>query len=239
MTRRKLCLGMLAAGFSTIWQSRAATAATAASIKSVDALQKNWQTLLADGVKVPLPTEPLKLSKEEWRKRLNPEQFHILREEGTEQPGSSPLNNEKRPGIFACAGCGLPLFTSEMKYRKRHRLAKLFHHHPRRLRQDHRLQIDPAAHRIPLHPLRRPSRPCLRRRPQTDRPTLVQQRRGPEVHCQDRQSGDVKSPVDINHEGTKSAKFGIIIIRTFVSFVPSWCKEFFSQGWQRRFRRTV
>ena len=39
-----------------------------------------------------------------------------MREEGTEQPGSSPLNNEKRPGIFACAGCGLPLFTSEMKY---------------------------------------------------------------------------------------------------------------------------
>ena len=116
MTRRKLCLGMLAAGFSTIWQSRAATAATAAPIKSADALQKNWQMLLADGVKVPLPTEPLKLTKEEWRKRLNPEQFHILREEGTEQPGSSPLNNEKRPGIFACVGCGLPLFTSEMKY---------------------------------------------------------------------------------------------------------------------------
>ena len=116
MTRRKLCLGMLAAGFSTIWQSRAATGAAAASIKSADTLQKNWQTLLADGVKVPLPTEPLKLTKEEWRKRLNPEQFHILREEGTEQPGSSPLNNEKRPGIFACVGCGLPLFTSEMKF---------------------------------------------------------------------------------------------------------------------------
>ena len=116
MTRRNLFLGMLAAGFSTIWQSRAVTAATAAPIKSADALQKNWQTLLADGVKVPLSTEPLKLSKEEWRKRLTAEQFNILREEGTEPPGSSPLNGEKRPGIFACAGCNLPLFSSEMKY---------------------------------------------------------------------------------------------------------------------------
>ena len=40
----------------------------------------------------------------------------MLREEATERAGSSPLNDEKRPGIFACAGCGLPLFTSEMKF---------------------------------------------------------------------------------------------------------------------------
>ena len=79
-------------------------------------MQKNWRALLADGIKVPLPSEPLKLSKEEWRKRLGPAQFNILREEGTERPGSSPLNNEKRPGVFACAGCDLPLFTSAMKY---------------------------------------------------------------------------------------------------------------------------
>jgi len=72
--------------------------------------------LLADGVKVPLPSEPLKLSKEEWRKRLDAAQFNILREEGTEPPGSSPLNNEKRRGVFACVGCDLPLFTSAMKY---------------------------------------------------------------------------------------------------------------------------
>ena len=79
-------------------------------------LQKNWRALLADGVNVPSPTEPVKLSKEEWRKRLEPRQFQVLREEGTEPAGTSPLNNEKRPGVFVCAGCGLPLFTSEMKY---------------------------------------------------------------------------------------------------------------------------
>ncbi|MGV3628297.1 MAG: peptide-methionine (R)-S-oxide reductase MsrB [Betaproteobacteria bacterium] len=79
-------------------------------------MQKNWRTLLATGFKAPAPTEPLKLSNDEWRKRLDKVQYKILREEGTERAGTSPLNAEKRPGVFACAGCDLPLFTSEMKY---------------------------------------------------------------------------------------------------------------------------
>ena len=64
----------------------------------------------------PIKIEKLKLSKDEWKKRLTPEQFAILREESTERAGSSPLNNEKRKGHFACAGCDLALFTTEMKY---------------------------------------------------------------------------------------------------------------------------
>ncbi len=55
-------------------------------------------------------------SDEEWLQLLTPEQYDILRNEGTEPPGSSPLNAEKRPGIYACAGCGQPLFTSDTKY---------------------------------------------------------------------------------------------------------------------------
>ena len=51
-----------------------------------------------------------------WRERLSREQFRILRREGTERPGTSPLNAESRRGIFVCAGCALPLFTSETKY---------------------------------------------------------------------------------------------------------------------------
>ena len=47
---------------------------------------------------------------------LTPEQHHILREEGTERPFSSPLNKEKRAGVFACAGCGQPMFASDTKY---------------------------------------------------------------------------------------------------------------------------
>ena len=53
---------------------------------------------------------------EEWRKALTPEQFHVLREHGTERAGTSPLNVEKREGIFTCGGCGQPLFTSDTKY---------------------------------------------------------------------------------------------------------------------------
>jgi peptide-methionine (R)-S-oxide reductase len=60
--------------------------------------------------------EPLILSDAEWKKRLTPAQYHVLREEGTERAGTSPLNDEKRKGSFHCAGCELPLFTSDMKY---------------------------------------------------------------------------------------------------------------------------
>jgi len=62
MTRRNLFLAIMAAGLSTLWKSRAVDAA-AAPAKSIDELQKNWRALLADGVKVPLVSEPLKLSK--------------------------------------------------------------------------------------------------------------------------------------------------------------------------------
>ena len=53
---------------------------------------------------------------EEWQQTLTPEQFQVLREHGTERPGSSPLNVEKRDGTFVCAGCGQPLFSSETKF---------------------------------------------------------------------------------------------------------------------------
>jgi peptide-methionine (R)-S-oxide reductase len=52
----------------------------------------------------------------EWKQLLTPEQFHVLREHGTEPPGASPLNREKREGTFKCGGCGHPLFSSDTKY---------------------------------------------------------------------------------------------------------------------------
>jgi peptide-methionine (R)-S-oxide reductase len=64
----------------------------------------------------PTQIEKLALSEAQWRKRLSPAQFGILRKEGTERAGSSPLNGEKRKGLYVCAGCDLPLFTSETKF---------------------------------------------------------------------------------------------------------------------------
>ena len=61
-------------------------------------------------------TNKVQKSESEWRDELTPEQFHVLREEGTERAGTSPLDKEKRDGAFVCAGCGLELFRSDMKF---------------------------------------------------------------------------------------------------------------------------
>jgi peptide-methionine (R)-S-oxide reductase len=117
MTRREWLLGLLAAGlWSTLAGRSGAAQPRVKDMKGIAELQKNWRIYMAEGYKAPLPTEPLKLSKDEWRKRLAPAAYSVLREEGTERAGTSPLNGEKREGVFACAGCDLPLFTSAMKY---------------------------------------------------------------------------------------------------------------------------
>lgn len=56
------------------------------------------------------------LTSREWRERLTEQEFHVLRKEGTERPWTSDLNDEKRAGTFVCAGCALPLFTTDMKF---------------------------------------------------------------------------------------------------------------------------
>jgi peptide-methionine (R)-S-oxide reductase len=56
------------------------------------------------------------LTEADWKRRLTEQQFYVLRKHGTERAGTSPLNHEKRKGTFACAGCGLPLFSSDAKF---------------------------------------------------------------------------------------------------------------------------
>jgi len=59
---------------------------------------------------------PVQHSEEEWRQKLTPAQFAVLRKHSTERAGTSPLNQEKRAGVFVCAGCGQKLFASDTKF---------------------------------------------------------------------------------------------------------------------------
>lgn len=59
---------------------------------------------------------PFQLSEDEWRQRLGPAAFQVLRKHGTERAGTSPLNWEKRGGVFHCAGCGTALFDAKTKF---------------------------------------------------------------------------------------------------------------------------
>ena len=60
--------------------------------------------------------EKIQRSEEEWRKLLTPERFHILREKGTERPGSGALYHNEQNGTYCCGACGLELFRSETKF---------------------------------------------------------------------------------------------------------------------------
>ena len=111
MKRRIFLLGLAVAPLGARAQPIGKTTS-----KDIQRMQSDWKTFLAPGTAVPPAGEALKLSKDEWRKRLPPQAYAVLREESTERAGTSPLNQEKRPGVFVCAGCGLPLFTSEMKF---------------------------------------------------------------------------------------------------------------------------
>ncbi len=64
----------------------------------------------------PIETKELRLTDGEWRRRLTPEQFEILRSSSTERPYCGTLLDQKVPGVYACAGCGLPLFSSDSKF---------------------------------------------------------------------------------------------------------------------------
>jgi len=83
---------------------------------SIEKMRKDWKELLAKNADVTLDTTPLDRRNEVWKSLLAAPQYQVLREEGTERAFTSPLNNEKRAGVFVCAGCSLPLFSSQMKY---------------------------------------------------------------------------------------------------------------------------
>jgi len=72
--------------------------------------------LFGGGAEAPAEHFPVQHSEEEWRRKLTPQQFAVLRKHSTERSGTSPLNVEKRRGTFVCAGCGQKLFASGTKF---------------------------------------------------------------------------------------------------------------------------
>jgi peptide-methionine (R)-S-oxide reductase len=117
MERRTL-LKALALAFAPLGvpAREAAAQSRKLTMKDVEQMQKDWKSFLAPGAPAPSAAEKVTLSKDEWKKRLSPQSYDVLREEGTERAGSSPLDREKRAGVFVCAGCDLPVFTSAMKF---------------------------------------------------------------------------------------------------------------------------
>ncbi|MHB8715024.1 MAG: peptide-methionine (R)-S-oxide reductase MsrB [Sulfuricaulis sp.] len=116
MNRRNLLKGLAVVPLLAVPLWRAGAATPAHGTASVAQLQNSWKDLLAPGADVALTTAPLQRTNAEWQKILTPAQYGVLREADTERPFSSLLNEEKRPGVFVCAACRLPLFTSAMKF---------------------------------------------------------------------------------------------------------------------------
>ena len=92
LSRRSLLLAAVAGVFGSLWRPQAVLAASNAGDSSWD------------------------LDADQWRERLPPQAYDVLRNEGTERPFTSPLNGEKRSGIYHCAGCDAALFSSEAKF---------------------------------------------------------------------------------------------------------------------------
>jgi peptide-methionine (R)-S-oxide reductase len=117
MRRRDFLISIAALPFSlAVLRSARAFGADAPTPGSVEQMRRNWKELLAKNADITLDTTPLARRNDVWQSLLTAPQYQVLREEGTERAFTSPLNNEKRTGVFVCAGCSLPLFSSRMKY---------------------------------------------------------------------------------------------------------------------------
>ena len=111
MKRRTFLSGLFASAGSQVF-AKAAYAQGRPQMPTAEQIK----VALQQASQPPMKIEKLELPKAEWKKRLSSAQYNVLRDEGTERPFVSNLNDEKRKGIFHCAGCDLPVYTSEMKF---------------------------------------------------------------------------------------------------------------------------
>ena len=113
---------------------------------------------------------------------LGPQRYRILREAGTERALFRARSTRSiAAGVFACAGCGLPLFSSTTKFDSGTGWPSFFRRFPKCGRHQSRPQPADGADGSAVPPLRRASRPCVRRRAEADRPALLHERACPEL----------------------------------------------------------
>ena len=113
----------------------------------------------------------------EWRKLLTPAQYAVLRKDGTEPPFTSPLLHEERRGTFACAGCGLDLFSSSTKFDSGTGWPSFWAPLDNAVNTKEDRSFGMTPHRGDVPALRWTSRPCFRRRTEADRASLLHERR--------------------------------------------------------------
>ncbi len=128
-------------------------------------------------------TYPVTRTDAEWRKILSPEQFHIMREHGTERPGSCALNFEKRPGTFTCAGCEQKLFVSKKKFESGTGWPSFNDPEPGSVEETQDRSYGMVRTEVPLQPLREPPRPRLSGRPPAHPFALLHQWGGDEFQA--------------------------------------------------------
>lgn len=85
-------------------------------MSDVNEIKARWEQFLPNDHSSPSAADKVEHTKDEWKQKLSPAAFDVLRREGTERAGTSELNDEHRPGVFVCAGCDLPIYTTEMKF---------------------------------------------------------------------------------------------------------------------------
>ena len=112
--------------------------------------------------------------------------MQILRKDGTERPFTSPLLHEERKGVFACAGCGLDLFSSSTKFDSGTGWPSFWAPLDKAVDTHVDRTFGMIRSAVTCQSLRRPSRPCVRRRTEADRLALLHERRGADLQAGDR-----------------------------------------------------
>ena len=116
MNRRLFLNGLAVSALAPVFSKVRRLEAAELSKEAVERLRSQWKQWLPEDAALDLSLDPVKPGEAHWREQLSDAAYEVLREEGTEPAYSHPLNEEGREGVYLCAGCRLPLFTSAMKY---------------------------------------------------------------------------------------------------------------------------